>query len=64
MFEKIVPFGLERIKKNLDGVSSANFAELNLCLNVALAFWTLNAAVVREDVFWFAELFAEDFVVE
>jgi hypothetical protein len=55
---------LEKIKENLDGISSANFAELNLGLNVALAFWTLNAAVIWEDVFGFAELFAEDFVVE
>ena len=51
-------------KRVLDWVSSANLAELDFCFDVAFAFWTLYSAVVWEDVFWFAEFFAEVFVVE
>ena len=51
-------------KKVLDWVSSANFAELDFCFNVAFAFWTLYSAVIWENVFWFAEFLAEVFVVE
>ena len=52
-------------KESLDWVSSANFAELNLRLNVALTFWTLDGAFnFWKDVFRLAEFFSEDLVVE
>lgn len=38
---------VKKPKKGLDGVSSAMFAELNSCLNIAFALRTLFCAVMR-----------------
>ena len=52
-------------KENLDGVSSASFAELYLRFDVAVAFGTLYGAFnFGEDIFGFAELLPEMLVIE
>ena len=56
---------MKKEKKSLDWVGSADFAELNLRFDVALALGALDSAFdFGEDVFGFAELLAEMLVVK